>query len=148
MKVSQLITSFYEIKKTQTHRHCVDKSDRTILKEYTNQLVYVSCPSIILNFTKYVFLLLKKLTTKCSKNLNFTFAIMFLVLGCDVPKNCPVQRRTDIQCNGCEKNQPNDDIACSTCKKEERKKWEYQRKYSGEKKKPTYGSFSRSSYIG
>ncbi|XP_076090128.1 uncharacterized protein LOC143062270 [Mytilus galloprovincialis] len=70
------------------------------------------------------------------------------LLGCDVPKNCPVQRRTDIQCNGCEKNQPNDDIACSTCKKEERKKCEYQRKYSGEKKKSTYGSFSRSSYIG
>ncbi|VDI69158.1 Hypothetical predicted protein [Mytilus galloprovincialis] len=63
-------------------------------------------------------------------------------LGCDVPKNCPVQRRTDIQCNGCEKNQPNDDIACSTCKKEERKKWEYQRKYSGEMKKSTYGSYS------
>ncbi|CAG2254563.1 unnamed protein product [Mytilus edulis] len=81
-------------------------------------------------------------------------------LGCDVPKNCPVQHRTDIQCNGCEKNQPNDDIACSSCKKEERKKWEYQRKYSGEKKKSTYGSysgekkkstygsFSRSSYRG
>ncbi|XP_071155783.1 uncharacterized protein [Mytilus edulis] len=63
-------------------------------------------------------------------------------LGCDVPKNCPVQRRTDIQCNGCEENQPNDDIACSTCKKEERKKWEYQRTYSGEKKKSTYGSYS------
>ncbi|XP_071153231.1 uncharacterized protein [Mytilus edulis] len=70
------------------------------------------------------------------------------LLGCGVPKNCPVQRSTDIQCNGCEKNQPNDDIACSTCKKEERRKWEYQRKYSGEKKKSTYGSFSRSSYRG
>ncbi|CAG2209197.1 unnamed protein product [Mytilus edulis] len=42
-------------------------------------------------------------------------------LGCDVPKNCPVQHRTDIQCNGCEKNQPNDDIACSTCKKRKEK---------------------------
>ncbi|XP_063420573.1 uncharacterized protein LOC134705786 [Mytilus trossulus] len=81
-------------------------------------------------------------------------------LGCDVPKNCPVQRRTETQCNGCEKNQPNDDIACSTCKKDGKKKLEVQRKYSGEKKKSTYGSysgekkkstygsFSRSSYRG
>ncbi|XP_063419973.1 uncharacterized protein LOC134705152 [Mytilus trossulus] len=69
-------------------------------------------------------------------------------LGCDVPKNCPVQGRSDMQCNGCEKNQPNDDIVCSTCKKEEIKKWAYQRKYAGEKKKSTYGSYSRSSYRG
>ncbi|XP_052093618.1 uncharacterized protein LOC127729776 [Mytilus californianus] len=53
------------------------------------------------------------------------------LLGCNVPKNCPPGNNRYNICNGCEENQPNDDICCNSCEMAN----------SGEENKSTYGAY-------
>ncbi|CAC5378143.1 unnamed protein product [Mytilus coruscus] len=73
---------------------------------------------------------------------------VWVVLGCNVPKNCPLGNSTENICNGCEENQPNDDICCSSCgmaNSREENKSTYD-SYPVEENKSTYGLFSRGYY--
>ncbi|XP_076090125.1 uncharacterized protein LOC143062266 [Mytilus galloprovincialis] len=72
------------------------------------------------------------------------------LLECNVPKNCPLGEgdSTAKKCNGCEKNQPNNDICCSSCEESnygDEDKSTYG-SYPVEEDKSTYDLFTRSYY--